>query len=59
MKLESVDFEKRIRRIAGTKENPVRGVTIPCWAIEQSRFDQGEKVKIIVEKLGKTDEKEE
>jgi hypothetical protein len=48
----SIQYNKKIRRIAGTKDNPENGVSVPRWVTRETDFKQGERVKITMEKHG-------
>ncbi|MFB6144362.1 MAG: hypothetical protein ABEJ98_03555 [Candidatus Nanohaloarchaea archaeon] len=44
-------FCNSIRRIAGTRENPERGISVPPWVVEETDFEHGETVRIKLEKI--------
>lgn len=48
---EDIHFTNTIRRIGGTKENPERGVNVPPRIVRDTELEQGDKVKITIEKV--------
>ena len=52
-----VEFSNSIRRIAGTKENPERGIQVPPWVVEETDFEHGEQVQVKIQRISE-EEKE-
>jgi hypothetical protein len=50
---EDIHFTNTIRRIGGTKKNPEIGINVPPWVVRDTELEQGDKVKITIEKEGK------
>ena len=56
--MEEVEYTKHIRWIGGNENHKTLGVNIPHWVFDNFDFEEGEEVKITIEKTD-SEEKEE